>query len=303
MAIPNFEELMLPILKFISDTKVHTSADILENIIETFDLSEEEINQLVPNSNKPVIYNRFKRGKYFLRKAGLIKIPDRGFMEITDKGLNVLIRRPIKFIVKSPRENPIIIYDELVKPKIKLPESSIHPTEMAVALPPPTSDLAETWNKSTKPALKEEIFDRLKNKSMYFFERVILKLLSNMGYEKTEVTNRSADGEISGLITQDKLGLNKIYFQARWLNDDTYVTDDMIHSFIGALELKGAKKGAFITTAKFPEDIKRKLSNVHKNIVLIDRDKLLELMVEYDVGVTLEKVHKVNRIDTDFFIQ
>ena len=303
MAIPNFEELMLPILRFISDSEVHTSADILENIIETFNLSEEEINKLVPNSDKPLIYIRFKRGKYFLQKAGLINIPDRGFMEITDEGLNVLVRRPIKFIVKSPRESPTIIYDELVKPEIKLPELSIAPTEMAVALPPLTNDLAETWNKSTKPELKEEIFDRLKNKSIYFFEKIILKLLSNMGYENAEVTNRSADGEISGLIFQDKLGFNKIYFQARWLNEEKYVTDEMIHSFMGTLELKGAKKGAFITTSKFPEDIKRKISNVNKNIVLIDRDKLLDLMVEYNVGVSVQKVHKVNRIDTEFFIQ
>ena len=149
--------------------------------------------------------------------------------------------------------------------------------------------------------LDQKLLEKLRNKSIMFFEKLILRLLSDMGYGEVEVTGRSINGGIDGLITQDKLGLDKIYLKAENPDENQPVTPSRVQNFIGALELSGIDKGVFITTSRFLKNTNQSLLRINKNIILIDGEKLVELMKEYNLGVKIEKIFKKFEIDSDFF--
>jgi len=159
----------------------------------------------------------------------------------------------------------------------------------------------ESGYNSIRANLGQELLDKLRRSSPNFFEKVVLELLKNMGYGKGKVTGHSGDGGIDGFINQDKLGLDKIYFQAKRFSENTSVTPSMLRDFLGALELKGANKGVFITTSRFPKGSHENLSNTLKTVILVDGKKLVDLMVEYNVGVQNERKYEIKKVDNAFF--
>jgi restriction system protein len=151
-------------------------------------------------------------------------------------------------------------------------------------------------------SLAQELLDRLRNNSPSFFERVVLQLLINMGYGQGNVTGKTGDGGVDGFVNEDKLGLAKIFFQAKRYKEDNPVTTSNLRDFVGTLEVNGVNKGVFMTTSRFPKDSEIVLSKTQKSIVLIDGPKLVNLMIEYNVGVTTVKTISIKKIDSDFFL-
>jgi len=149
--------------------------------------------------------------------------------------------------------------------------------------------------------LAEELLGKIERNSPAFFESIVLDLLSSMGYGKGKVTGRSGDGGIDGFISQDALGIEKIYFQAKRFTGNTKVSASMIRDFVGSLDLQGVSKGVFITSSDFPQDTEKVLAGTHKSIVLINQSKSLSLMIQYNIGVSVEKIFEMKRIDSDYF--
>ena len=165
--------------------------------------------------------------------------------------------------------------------------------------------MMETGFDSIQASLGQELLSRVRTSQPAFFERLVLKLLESMGYGKGEVTGRSGDGGIDGYIHQDKLGLDKILFQAKRFGEDTPVSASMLRDFIGTLATNeaNANKGVFITTSKFPKDAENNSSRSPKPIKLIDGPKLVKLMIEHNIGVSITKLYEIKKIDTDFFVE
>ncbi len=467
MTIPPYEELTVPILKFLSDQKVHSVKDVVKHIIEYFNLSDEEINKLLPSGSGPIINNRVRWAKYYLKKGGLLEIPTKGHLVITPKGIDIIKKNPdgIKITSDAQSQDSLkikyskkkqgsatqeVIPDELEKDEIqtkdrenvlfkedeeketptsdkftninenfdkreiqtlykldsiieniekkeiqtteklksivdniekkemktslkldniieniekkeiqtlnkldnitrnvekklihtlekfnnvnkKVEKSESEPLEeereeeniinneepLGFQIPEELDSTAEAIQtnenlepdqliqmgyKSIRANMGQEILEKLKKGTIQFFEQIVLQLLSNMGYGKGEVVNRSIDGRIDGFINPDRLGFDRIYFRAYKFKDNAIITASMISDFVGTLELNGANKGVCITTSTFQKNFEQDLQNINKIIILIDGNKLGELMVEYDVGVKTENVYKIKKIDSDFFL-
>lgn len=167
----------------------------------------------------------------------------------------------------------------------------------------PSESIADSYN-AIRKSLADEILQQLKSCTPEFFERLVVDLLVRMGYGGTradagEVLGKSGDGGIDGTIKEDRLGLDTIYIQAkRWQNN---VGRPDIQQFAGALQGRKARKGVFITTSGFSRDAAEYAYRIENSIVLVDGDRLAELMIDHDVGVTLDTSYEIKRIDSDYF--
>ncbi len=133
-----------------------------------------------------------------------------------------------------------------------------------------------------------------------------MDLLVSMGYggsrkDAGQVFGRTGDEGIDGIINEDKLGLDVIYIQAKkW---EGSVGRPEIQKFMGALAGKGAKKGVFITTGKFTEDARRYMPRNDTKIVLIDGERLVNLMLDHNIGVSVYKTYELKQVDNDYFVE
>jgi len=158
-----------------------------------------------------------------------------------------------------------------------------------------------------KDNLKEELRRRILEKSSQFFEKLVLELIVKMGYggsfeEASKVLGKSGDEGIDGVIKEDVLGLDNIYLQAKRYNPGQSIGRKEIQSFVGALHGKGAKKGILITTASFTKEALQYAENIKDiKVVLIDGDKLLEYMIKYNLGVRIDSVIEIKKVDSDYF--
>ena len=199
-----------------------------------------------------------------MKKAGLLESPSRGFFKITDRGLEVLSRKPSKIDLKF-----LLQFEEFVEFKTKHKDSNketIHQTTIEETLDP--MEALENAFSKIKNNLADDLLKEIKTTSPTFFEKAVLQLLSKMGYgDLVEHTGKTGDEGIDGKIREDKLGLEVIYVQAkRWANGT--VGRPEIHKFIGALSSQGANKGIFITTSSFSSDaLECGLKSIAKNCV------------------------------------
>jgi len=300
MAIPTYEEVMLPLLKILSNGGTHNYKEFEEKLKEEFNLTEEEVN-LRYQSGVKIFYNRIGWAATYLKKAGLIESPKRGEFKITEEG-NRLLAEGIKhldykYLMKYDSFKEFKLHKEVISPEEderKL-EDNMTPFER----------ISNAYDE-IKNSLIDELLQKLKEVDPYKFEEIVLDLLIKMGYggskdEAKEMTQKTGDEGIDGIINEDKLGLDKIYIQAkRW--KDSPVRRPIIQSFAGALDGQGANKGIFITTSNFTNEAKEyaeKLSN--KKIILIDGLKLAEYMIDFNVGVAVQEVYEIKRIDSDYF--
>ena len=298
MAIPDYETLMLPLLKYLKDEKEHSTQELYEHLSQVFNLTPEERLQKLPSGQDNLFENRVRWAKLYLKKAGLLEDPRRGYVKITPDGLKLLAQNPEKINVKLLEQFPK--FKEFKSTKTTEDKQEIVKLHQDIEKRTP-DDLIEEGYSIIRKNLGQELLERLKTSSPSFFEKVVLKLLSAMGYGEGKVTGRSGDGGIDGFIHQDRLGLDKIFFQAKRFGDNNPVTPSMMRDFIGALDQKGASKGVFITTSRFtqnPESIRSS-----KSIVWIDGNKLVELLIDCNVGVSLEKTYQIKKIDEDFFLE
>ena len=300
MAIPDYQTIMLPLLKFFQDKKEHHIREAIDHISDFFHLTDEERRELLPSGFEPIIDNRVGWARTYMKKAGLFESPRRGYVKITDQGFEVLTKNPEKINDKFLERFPGFIEFQTVKKKPGSDKQGTKELDKPIGGETPI-ELIEKGRNLLNADLSQELLNKLRKEHFSVLEKVVLRLLENMDYGKGNVTGRTGDGGVDGFISEDKLGLDKIYFQAKRFDENNPVSASMLRDFIGSLEIKGVKKGVFFTTSKFPKDSIDLIKKTSKSIILIDGNKLAELMIEYNVGVTTEKEYKIKAMDTDFF--
>ena len=297
MAIPTFQMVMLPLLKYCAENpQEHRIDELVDIIIKHFQLTEEERNQLLPSGKQEIIDNRVGWARSHLKIAGLLEDTKRGFVKITKLGAETIAKNPqdinVKFLNQFDKYRD---YNINRRNNTNIKDNAI---EKEVEETPPL-EMIETGIEILNNELAERLLEKVNNNSPAFFEKIVLDLLQNMGYGRGSVTGKSGDGGIDGFINQDALGLEKIYFQAKRFTGDTRVTASMIRDFVGSLAIKNVKKGVFISSTDFPKEAEQLLHS--QNIVLINRQKLLSLMIQYNIGVSLEKNYEIKKLDSDYF--
>ncbi|PIN86516.1 restriction endonuclease [Candidatus Woesearchaeota archaeon CG10_big_fil_rev_8_21_14_0_10_44_13] len=297
MTIPDYQTLMLPLLKNISDGMEHKTKEVVNSLSNEYHLTEEEKRELLPSGQQPIIDNRIGWARTYLLKAGLLSSPRRGYIKITEKGLEVLKQKPNRVDIKFLEKFPEFIEFRTIKKETS--KETVKDKEEVEDVTP--DELMEKGYNSINASLTQELLEKLRNIDPYFFEDVVGELLTVMGYGRFEATPGSGDEGIDGIVYQDKLGLDKIFFQAKRYGEGNSVSARDVRDFVGTLDLHGVSKGIFITTSRFPKDTSDILKKTPKNIILIDGPKLAKLMIEHDVGVSTQKTYKIKKIDTDFF--
>jgi restriction system protein len=229
--------------------------------------------------------------------AELIFSPKRGSYRITEEGVNVLKSPPEKITTSFLKQ-----FENFSKNRNPERDESIEQDEKITEKTP--DELIEIGYKQIKNELSLQLLNQIKDDSPYFFEKLVLDLLLKMGYggseiDNGELTQKGSDEGIDGIIKEDRLGLDKIYIQAKkWENN---VGRPEIQKFVGALQGKRAKKGIFITNSTFSKDAYDYAQNLDVAVILIDGKKLAEYMIENELGVTLKQNYKIFNVDTDYF--
>ena len=302
MPIPDYETLMLPLLKTLSDGQTHTFALVVEKLAKEFSLTEEEIEELLPSGRYPVFRNRVGWARTYMVKAKLIEASARAQLKITSRGLSV-IKEKIPSISSKYLEK-FVEFKKFKSKSSSIGQGVIDSEEKN--LPETPQERIEVAIQEMKQALVQEVLEQIRKCSPKFFERLVVDVLVAMGYggnfkDAARVVGQSHDGGIDGVIKEDRLGLDSIYVQAkRW---EKPVSSDEIQRFIGALDTVRGKKGVFITTGKFSKPARDMVNSTgDKKIVLIDGEELSELMIELEIGVLVKDLYPVKEIKSEYFI-
>jgi restriction system protein len=290
MEIPKFDETFIPILEVLKNGNILKSRELIEEVKTKFysELSDEQLKQET-KSGDLLIDNRIAWGKSYLKKGGYIIFPERGHVQITEKGKNHSSTLNVRDL-----ENESSLFDFYKQEK----ETNSANNKIKADISSPQDLIDEGFNR-IESDVKNELLVKLKSIDPYFFEKVVLRLLKKMGYGEFIETSKSNDGGIDGIINEDKLGLDKIYMQAKRFNEGK-VREKDIRNFIGAMS-GDTNKGVFVTTSQFDEKAIEKARSAHHKIVCIDGHKLVTLMHEFNVGIQIKTTYEIKQIDEDFF--
>ncbi|QDR81395.1 Mrr restriction system protein [Sporomusa termitida] len=303
MVMPTYEDIMLPFLKRLADGQVHSLKELRQVLADDLQLTEEERNRQLPSGLQSIFYNRLSWARTYLKKAMLIEAKAVGQFQITDRGRKILQQNPGRI-----NNRLLAQFNEFKQFKPHYPVKTGDSLEIVGAndVDKTPSEMIHSYYQELRSALAEELLQQILDCSPAFFEHLVLDLLLKMGYggsreDAAQVVGKSGDGGIDGIIKEDRLGLDLIYVQAkRWKGS---IGSPEIHGFIGALQLKAAHKGIFITTSTFTPAAREAAIKAGTRIVLMDGIQLTQLMIEYGVGVTTETVYEVKRIDSDYFLE
>lgn len=307
MAIPNYQSIMLPLLRFASDGNVHPIRATVETLAREFQLTEAERRELLPSGKQATFDNRVGWARTYMAKAGLLESTKRGQFRITDKGREVLARNPGEIDVAFLEQ-----FDDFVRFRELRHQRSSTRTDLesrgdsAIVMKPDETpeESLEVAYQSLRQELAAEIQDTVKKCSPDFFEQLVVDLLVRMGYggsrrEAGQAIGRSGDEGIDGIIKEDRLGLDIIYVQAkRWVGT---VGRPEVQKFAGALQGQRARKGIFITTSAFTREAIEYVSHIDSKIILIDGRSLADHMIDHNVGVATDVTYELKRIDSDYF--
>ncbi len=301
MAIPDYQTVMLPLLTLLGDKQERSLKDCVQLLSEQFKLTPEEQRELLPGGGQPTFHNRVGWARTYLKKAGLLEAPKRSYIKISTRGLEVLQKKPKKVDVKYLAQFPEFVEFQGRK--------NNDAGEAPLALSTPDKSPEEVMRDSfqnLRKVLASELLDQVHKCSPGFFETLVVDLLVAMGYGGSQmetgqalVVGKSGDEGIDGIINEDKLGLGSVYVQAkRW---ESTVGRPQIQAFVGALHGRSTK-GVFITTSSFSKDAQEYVRNLNGvRVVLIDGDKLADLMIQHNVGVSVKQVYEIKKVDYDYF--
>lgn len=305
MPVPDYQSLMLPLLKFAAGKKDEISTnEAVKALAQEFSLTEEDLGEMLPSGTQYTIANRVGWASTYMKKAGLLETTRRGYYQITARGQELLKKQPQAIDVKLLKQYPEFLEFQQLK-GTRSGDKTIEPkvtSDISIATP---SEALETAYENLRDELADELLSKLKKTSPAFFERIVVELLVKMGYggsrsDAGKAIGKSGDGGIDGIIKEDKLGLDVVYIQAkRW--DSNPVGRPDVMQFAGALQAQRANKGIFITTSRFTDDARNYVSQIGSKIVLIDGEQLTSLMIENDVGVSIVSLYPVKKIDSDYF--
>ncbi|WP_328986487.1 restriction endonuclease [Thiorhodovibrio winogradskyi] len=306
MPIPSFDSFIDPLLRLLTEHPGGlATAEAQRLLAEQFAIGPDQKRELLPSGTYPVYKSRIGWAHDRLKREGLSSSPKRGFWQITDKG------------IAYARANPKLCADELKR--LAYPKQRTAPLasdESPEGSPPNDSvgvdsllgtpdDRIGSALSEIEDSLRTDLLARIRNRDPEFFEGLVLKVLRAMGYgadeDSLEQSGGPGDDGIDGVISLDRLGLDRVYVQAKRYAEDRPITKEAIHGFIGALHLKGANKGVFITTSRFTAGAARAAAEVRAlSLRLVDGVELTRLMICYQVGVRHESI-AIPKVDLDFW--
>lgn len=303
MAVPIFEDFLYPFLQA-TNSKDMSISKMRQYIIDYFHLTDEDCSLRTKSGHSTQVVDRLNWVRQYLRRALMIDIPERGVYRITQRGKDYLASHD------SLRKQDLMQFPEFASYANGTP---IQSTTTSVLLSAqntaedmiPTEQLEQAYH-SIVEDLAADLLQKTLEQTPYFFEHLVVDLLVKMGYggsfaNSAQVTQYVHDDGIDGIIYEDKLGLDKIYIQAKRYKLDTTVGKPQIQQFSGALDEQKATKEVFITTSSYSKEAKQYVEKQNKKIVLIDGQELARYMIEYNVGVSTKQVYEVKRIDSDYF--
>lgn len=305
MPIPKHNELRVPVLEYLKNNGASTSKNMVRPLSQILGLTEEEINQLYASGNGPIFKDRISWALTYLGLSGLITKLSRGIYEINPKGIE-LLKTPNK--IDNYIDSKMAIRDAA---KNKKEESSTADLIIEKSTPSekltPQEKLYQSYA-NIKKSTTDEILETILSKTPREFEKLVVALLQKMGYggeikNSGTVTQATNDNGIDGIIKEDILGLGRIYIQAKRYALDKSISREEIQKFVGALAVAQSNKGVFITTSYFTKNASDYVNNLNGSttIVLIDGEKLAEFIYEYELGMQVEQVIKIKKLDSDFW--
>ena len=309
MAIPTYEEVMLPVLKILTARGPRHRRDLVADVADALQLSQTERQQTLASGKATVILSRVGWALAYLKQARVIESPRRGVYQITDRGQAILARTPSKIdgdVLSQFPEFVDFLQRTRASAAAKTDTEGLHVESVVSAASDSTSpeEALEVAHGRLRTGLEEELLEAVKGGSSVFFEQLVIDLLVRMGYggsrtDAARAVGRSGDGGIDGVIDEDRLGLDVIYVQAkRW---DSAVGRPEIQKFAGALQGQRAKKGIFITTSDFTREAEDYAQRIDSRIILINGHRLARLMFDFDVGATPRSTYTVKQLDSDYF--
>lgn len=304
MPVPDFQSMTLPVLKILSDGQPHTRKDVAKELAKVLKLTSEDLAELLPSGRQTRFDNRLAWVQVYLNAAGLTFYPERGCMQITERGKKVLKDPPPKIDIRFLRQFSEFQDFRARKRAESDPENQtlIRGTDTEEELTP--EETIEKAYQQVRSALAQELLDLIKKSPPTFFERLVVDFVLALGYggsrkDAGEALGRSGDGGVDGVIKEDRLGLDVVYLQAkRWTNP---VGANLIREFAGSLEGYRAKKGILITTSSFTKDALEYGLKIEKRISLIDGKTLVDMMIDVNLGVSTTQRHELKKVDLDYF--
>src|SRR5690554_6650173 len=292
---------MRPVLESVSDGLPCPLSEVRQRVEAAFGLTEAESREMLPSGRQTVINNRIGWARTYLNKAGLLVIPERGMVQITERGRSALANGPERITVRWLKQFPEFEAFHTQRPD--QPDSTETEDRLLDADTTPDEQLEAAYH-SLRESLADDLLAQVRAGSPTFFERVVVDLMLAMGYggsrkgagQATQATN---DGGIDGFINEDKLGLDVIYLQAKRWSQTVHRPE--IDKFIGALTRQRARKGVFITTSDFSAGAREATTGLDMRVVLIDGRELAQLMIQHNLGVSTREVYEVKQIDSDYF--
>lgn len=302
MAIPDYQTLMLPLLKILADGKEHLLRDLVQKLADQFELTEEERRQLLPSGVSTTIGSRVGWAKTYLYKAKLLDLTGRGKLQITPRGVSVLGKNTQIDVSFLKQFSEFVEFQARRKGEAQLGQEKLI-VEASESLLAPDEALDAAYQ-TLRVDLESALLEKLKASSPSYFEKIVVDVLVKMGYggaleDAGNVTQQSRDEGVDGVIKEDRLGFDQIYIQAkRWENP---VGRPDVQKFVGALQPHRARKGVFITTSTFSKEAEEFVKRIETKIILINGFQLAKLMIDLNVGVSASRVYEIKRIDSDYF--
>lgn len=305
MPIPDYQTLMLPVLRLAATGETRV-ADVAERIADDLGLTQAERDELLPSGRQRLLHNRIHWAKFYMTKAGLIASPARGCFVATNKGKALLATSPeridVGLLMQEPEFREFYKNEGVAAEENGISAKSVQDASVRTT-PEEQIDAAYV---SMQAALRDELLQRILSNSPAFFEQLIVDLLVAMGYggshkDAAAQLGRSGDGGVDGIVNEDRLGLDRIYIQAKRYAPGNPVGRPDVNGFVGSLVGLGATKGVFVTTSTFSQPARDYVKHLSQRVILIDGQELADLMIEHGVGVRSYRTVDFKRLDEDFF--
>lgn len=312
MAIPDYQTIMLPLLQLASDGEEHPFRKATEDLANFFGLTDAERSELLPSGTNGKFYDRVHWARTYLVKAGLLDASGRGLFAITERGTRLIATNPAEITADALMEYPefVSFKDRSSAQSPGQRATGTHQSEAApdagVLFPETPAEALESSYQFLSQELAKDLLERVRTCDPAFFERLVVDLLLAMGYggsraEAGRALGQTGDGGVDGVISQDALGLEAVYIQAKRWGEDKPVGPRELRDFVGALVSGSATKGVFVTTSRFTDGVPEYLKTVPHRIALVDGDRLAQLMVEHGIGVAKRATYVVKGVDADYF--
>jgi restriction system protein len=310
MAIPDYQTLMLPVLREAAKGEIRVR-DCVEKIAGELGLVDDEISEMLPSGRQTIFANRVHWAKSYMIHANLVVATRRGHFQATERGMQMLAANPDRI------DNTVLSeFPEFVAWKGAVARTSRRQKDGGKGqpvLPAPflsedqtPTELMEAAFQDLQAELLSDVLARVRAASPAFFEQLVVDLLVSMGYggsrtEAGQAIGRSGDEGIDGIIKEDALGLEIVYVQAKRWQEGANVGRPDVQGFAGSLDGFGATKGIFVTTSDFAKTAREYVDRITKRIILINGDELARLMIEHNVGIRMTQSFELKRVDEDYF--